>query len=135
MCPSCYQKGGSLLHCHFTLTCDIYGYGRPNGQPATSQSQLPERQPAPSQAVYFCCTGPGIASARRYLAPCPMKPGLSSPARGRRDHSAHYRSILPSSQPFAIHVSDYSKSKLSTKVSWKFGEEANSRNSIFSLMA
>ena len=20
MCPSCYQQGGSLLHCHFTLT-------------------------------------------------------------------------------------------------------------------
>ncbi len=54
MCPLCYQRGGSLLHCLSTLTC--------------------------FHAVYFCCTVPGVASARRYLAPCPLKPGLSSPA-------------------------------------------------------
>ena len=34
-------------------------------------------------AVYFCCTSLGVASTRRYLAPCPMKPGLSSPATFR----------------------------------------------------
>ena len=34
-------------------------------------------------AVYLCCTVPGVASARRYLAPCPVKPGLSSPAAFR----------------------------------------------------
>ena len=30
------------------------------------------------QAVYFCCTFPGVASAGRYPAPCPMELGLSS---------------------------------------------------------
>lgn len=29
-------------------------------------------------AVYFCCTFPGVTSARRYLASRPVKPGLSS---------------------------------------------------------
>ena len=55
MCPSRYRKGGSLLHCHSTLT-----------------GQKP--------AVYFCCTGLGVTSTGRYPASCPMKPGLSSPA-------------------------------------------------------
>ena len=54
MCPLCYQRGGSLLHCLSTLT------GKP--------------------AVYFCCTGLGVASTGRYPASCPVKPGLSSPA-------------------------------------------------------
>ena len=54
MCPACYQDGGSLLHCLSTLTC--------------------------FHAVYFCCTVPEVAFAGRYPAPCPLKPGLSSPA-------------------------------------------------------
>ena len=33
-----------------------------------------------SGAVYFCCTGLGVASTGRYPASCPVKPGLSSPA-------------------------------------------------------
>ena len=40
-------------------------------------------------AVYFCCTSLGVASTGRYPAPCPVKPGLSSPATFRycsRDH-------------------------------------------------
>ena len=64
MCPSCYQQGGSLLHCLSTLTRKTH-------------------------AVYFCCTVPGVASARRYLAPCPVKPGLSSPASFRLCSSDH----------------------------------------------
>ena len=32
-------------------------------------------------AVYFCCTILGVTSTGRYPASCPMKPGLSSPAR------------------------------------------------------
>ena len=64
ICPACYQPGGSLLHCPSTLT----GQG---------------------PAVYFCCTVPGVASARRYLAPCPVKPGLSSPAAFRLCGSDH----------------------------------------------
>lgn len=54
MCPACYQDGGSLLHCLSTLTC--------------------------FHAVYFCCTVSEVAFAGRYPAPCPLKPGLSSPA-------------------------------------------------------
>ena len=30
-------------------------------------------------AVHFCCTVPGVTSAGRYPASCPVKPGLSSP--------------------------------------------------------
>ena len=33
-----------------------------------------------ADAVYLCCTVPGVASAGRYPASCPVKPGLSSPA-------------------------------------------------------
>ena len=65
ICPVCYQPGGSLLRCLSTLT----------------GSKAP--------AVYFCCTVPGVASARRYLAPCPVKPGLSSPAALRYRGSGH----------------------------------------------
>ena len=50
-----YRTGGSLLHCLFTLA------------------------PPKSGAVILCCTFPGVASAGRYPASCPMKPGLSSP--------------------------------------------------------
>ena len=76
MCPVCYQPGGSLLHCPSTLT-------------------------GPRPAVHFCCTVSGVASARRYLASCPVKPGLSSPAAFRfcsSDHLSYsdlcYSSIL-----------------------------------------
>ena len=65
ICPVCYQPGGSLLRCLSTLT----------------GSKAP--------AVYFCCTVPGVASARRYLASCPVKPGLSSPAAFRLCGSDH----------------------------------------------
>lgn len=34
-------------------------------------------------AVYFCCTGLGVASTGCYPASCPVKPGLSSPAAFR----------------------------------------------------
>ena len=67
MCPGCYQPGGSLLHCPSTLT-----------------GQKP--------AVYLCCTSLGVTSTRRYLASCPVKPGLSSPAAFRfcsRDHLSY----------------------------------------------
>ena len=67
MCPACYQTGGSLLHCPSTLTFKA----------------------AAKKAVHFCCTVPGVASARRYLAPCPVKPGLSSPAALRYRGSGH----------------------------------------------
>ena len=34
--------------------------------------------PWQAMAVYFCCTGLGVASTRRYPASSPVKPGLSS---------------------------------------------------------
>ena len=72
ICPACYQPGGSPLHCLSTLT-------------ALSVSG--------KTAVYFCCTVLGVASTRRYLASCPVKPGLSSPAPWKTDYSAcPYRS-------------------------------------------
>ena len=46
-------------------------------------------------AVYFCCTFLGVASTRRYLASCPVKPGLSSPTAFRYRGSGH----LPYSKP------------------------------------
>ena len=54
MCHCCYQQCGSLLHCLSTLTIAF------------------------AMAVYFCCTGLGVASTGRYPASCPAKPGLSS---------------------------------------------------------
>ena len=41
------------------------------------------RHIADSRAVHFCCTVLGVASTRRYLASCPVKPGLSSSAAFR----------------------------------------------------
>ncbi len=56
-CRSRYRSRGALLPHHFTLT--------DRGRRYT-----------------FCCTGRGLAPPRRYLAPCPAEPGLSSSPRG-----------------------------------------------------
>ena len=50
----------------------------------TALPPLPCRLRAPKRlrtdmAVHFCCTVPGVTSAGRYPASCPVKPGLSSP--------------------------------------------------------
>ncbi len=50
----CYQGSGGLLHHHSTLT------------------GIPRR---------FLCTGLGVTPTGRYPAPCPVKPGLSSPQK------------------------------------------------------
>jgi len=50
---NCYQTRGALLPHPFTLTSD---------------------------SSTLCCTFRRLTPPRRYLAPCPMKPGLSSPA-------------------------------------------------------
>ena len=50
--------------------------------------------PWQAMAVYFCCTGLGVASTGRYPASCPVKPGLSSSEPFRlssRDHLACLR--------------------------------------------
>ena len=72
MCPARYRAGGSLLHCLSTLTSSYRKH-------ATGGFSAYE-------AVYFCCTGLGVASTGRYPASCPVKPGLSSPDKCRRDH-------------------------------------------------
>ena len=55
VCPaaSCYQSRGALLPHHFTLTGLVRRY-------------------------IFCGTFRGLSPPRRYLAPCPKEPGLSS---------------------------------------------------------
>ena len=53
---SCYQLRGALLPHHFTLTCPHNADRR----------------------YIFCCTFRRLAPPRRYLAPCPVEPGLSS---------------------------------------------------------
>jgi len=71
----CYQKSGGLLH-HLSILTDnaIAGF-------------LP--------AVYFCCTSLGVASTGRYPAPCPVKPGLSSPdLKIRRDHLCYSQHVF-----------------------------------------
>ena len=75
MCHCCYQQCGSLLHCLSTLTIAF------------------------AMAVYFCCTGLGVASTGRYPASCPMKPGLSS--------SAAFRHLHPRLSVLLNTVSDY----------------------------
>ena len=57
-----------------------------------------------SGAVYFCCTGLGVASTGRYPASCPVKPGLSSPAAfSKKERTAaiiHPTHFLSSNIPF-----------------------------------
>ena len=49
-----------------------------------SYTAFPPLPESVSPAVYFCCTGLGVASTGRYPASCPVKPGLSSSAAFRR---------------------------------------------------
>ena len=62
--------------------------------------------PLPAKpAVYFCCTVPGVTSARRYLALCPVKPGLSSPAAFRfcgSDHLSYSMFLILSLFPCTV---------------------------------
>ena len=50
----------------------------------------------------FCCTFRGLAPPRRYLAPCPMEPGLSSRGRAASgclaDSRRHHRAQRPGPQ-------------------------------------
>ncbi len=55
-CHFCYQKRGALLPHPFTLTNRSWRFT-------------------------LCCTGRGLAPPRRYLAPCPVEPGLSSSSK------------------------------------------------------
>jgi len=62
-CHSCYHERGALLPHPFTLT----------------RRGIAERYQAWRFA--FCCTGRRLAPPRRYLAPCPVEPGLSSSSK------------------------------------------------------
>lgn len=42
-------------------------------------SPLPDPACTGHRRFTLCCTGRRLSSPRRYLAPCPMEPGLSSP--------------------------------------------------------
>ncbi len=64
-------------------SCFGWGLHGPLLLPEGRWSLTPPFHPYRNAAVYFCCTFPGVASARRYLASCPAKPGLSSPAAFR----------------------------------------------------
>ena len=77
-------------------------------------SPLPDPTYAGHRRFALCCTGRGLAPPRRYLAPCPVEPGLSSPApvspKGRRrsgdclvSFGAQYRGFQPCCHP-AAHI-------------------------------
>ena len=86
--PSRYRDGGSLLHCHSTLT--RRGLLRKTSEDCLQSSGHIAYNP--SGRYYFCCTGLGVASTGCYPASCPVEPGLSSPAPFRlcsRDHLFH----------------------------------------------
>ena len=51
----------------------------------------PYRRPRALRRYTFCCTFRRLAPPRRYLAPCPVEPGLSSPGRNRRRLSGELR--------------------------------------------
>lgn len=90
--PTREQTGRLMLS---VRSCFEWGLHGPLLLPGERWSLTPPFHPytyAPvrrADAVYFCCTFPGVASARRYLAPCPLKPGLSSPASFRSCSSDH----------------------------------------------
>ena len=78
-----------LLRMGFTYALSV------TSQAVVSYTAFP---PLPDEpAVYFCCTVSGVASARRYLASCPVKPGLSSPTAFRSrgsDHLSYSQTLL-----------------------------------------
>ena len=82
-------------------SCFGWGLHVPRLLPAGREALTLPLHPYPvNRAVHFCCTVLGVASTRRYLASCPVKPGLSSPAAFRfcsRDHlsySKHFNSTI-----------------------------------------
>ena len=72
----------------------------------TAIPPLPEGGEPALRRFIFCCTFLGVASTRRYLASCPVKPGLSSPASFRYRSSGHL--------PYSVSLSYHRKRNLST---------------------
>jgi hypothetical protein len=52
------------------------------------------RGQGPNRRYLFCGTFRGLTSPRRYLAPCPMEPGLSSPSAWKERLSGQLLSAL-----------------------------------------
>ena len=81
--PSGNREAGGPPICP-VRSCFGWGLHVPRTLPHGRWSLTPPLHPYRlSPAVYFCCTGLGVASTGRYPASCPVKPGLSSPAAFR----------------------------------------------------
>ena len=55
----------------------------------------PYRRPKALRRYTFCCTFRRLAPPRRYLAPCPAEPGLSSPGKTGGDCLASSAATIP----------------------------------------
>ena len=96
--PSGNREAGGPPICP-VRSCFGWGLHVPRTLPHGRWSLTPPLHPYRlSPAVYFCCTGLGVASTGRYPASCPVKPGLSSPAAFRLCS----RDRLPVSEPYFI---------------------------------
>ena len=85
--PTRKQTGRLMLS---VRSCFGWGLHMPRLLPVGRQSlALPFHPYRIAAAVYFCCTVLRVASTRRYLASCPVKPGLSSPMTFRFHGSDH----------------------------------------------
>ena len=87
-----YVSFAVLLRMGFTYAPPVTGRAVVS---CTALPPLPCRLRAPKRlrtdmAVHFCCTVPGVTSAGRYPASCPVKPGLSSPGPFRLTNSGLY---------------------------------------------
>src|SRR5690606_37216676 len=80
---SCSERG---LPCHGLL---------PAARCALTAPFHPYRWPKPLRRSTLCCTFRRLAPPRRYLALCPMEPGLSSPASGSDCRAASERQRYP----------------------------------------
>jgi len=59
----------------------------------------PYRHPKALRRFTFCCTFRRLAPPRRYLAPCPAEPGLSSPGKTGGDCLASSGPTIPLRKP------------------------------------
>ena len=76
----CYHPRGALLPHHFTLT------GAPGHRPVALRRYI------------FCGTFHGLSPSRRYLAPCPMEPGLSSAIAPQGDPAVVWPTLTSSNR-------------------------------------
>ena len=67
-------------------SCSEWGLPSPRLLPAARCALTAPFHPYPTRAgrYPFCCTFRRLAPPRRYLAPCPVEPGLSSPGRNQK---------------------------------------------------